>query len=290
MPHEVDYALLTAIQLKKSKYYLDLKNDSVTIEFVLNLSSYITNWSTSKLPKEFFKEKFKNLESVLKDYIFICKIYEGDELYGHLDAQRESIQQNIDHYISICPDMYFPETLLSYLINASKNVTNKYFVITPEISKLWDNTWDEITHEEFRYNDFNTWDEVDTFDVRSTCKNIKDDVYLDVASQNKWAGWFDLYNKAFWEQLCPVRDDWHGYGGLDFYSMIVSAEAVKKGYDFAQYILRNQIIFEYSVGPLKNGGFSGYYKNYLEYNNIPNQRIEWDKNLPKQVRERIKLL
>ncbi len=52
MPWEIDYALLTFSQLKKSKYYLP--NDiNITIDTVLNLSSFLIDWDQTKLPKEY---------------------------------------------------------------------------------------------------------------------------------------------------------------------------------------------------------------------------------------------
>ena len=55
MPWEIDYALLTFSQLKKSLYYLT--NDvNITIDSVLNLSSNIIDWDKSELPKEYFIE------------------------------------------------------------------------------------------------------------------------------------------------------------------------------------------------------------------------------------------
>ncbi len=57
MPWEIDYALLTFTQLKKSKYHLP-DNVNITIDSALNLSSYLIDWDESKLPKEFFIEKF----------------------------------------------------------------------------------------------------------------------------------------------------------------------------------------------------------------------------------------
>ena len=47
MPWEIDYALLTFSQLKKSKYYLT-DDVEITIDSVLNLSSYLINWEESK--------------------------------------------------------------------------------------------------------------------------------------------------------------------------------------------------------------------------------------------------
>ena len=40
MPWEIDYALLTFTQLKKSSYYLN-KKDKVKIDTTLNLSDYL---------------------------------------------------------------------------------------------------------------------------------------------------------------------------------------------------------------------------------------------------------
>jgi hypothetical protein len=58
MPYEIDYALLSYIQLKKSQYHLP---DDVEIEIdtVLNMSDYLIDWDKTILPKEFFKQKFK---------------------------------------------------------------------------------------------------------------------------------------------------------------------------------------------------------------------------------------
>ena len=53
MPWEIDYALLTFTQLKKSKYHLP-NNVNITIDSVLNLSSYLIDWDESQLPKDVF--------------------------------------------------------------------------------------------------------------------------------------------------------------------------------------------------------------------------------------------
>ena len=75
MSWEIDYALLSFSQLKKSKYYLP-DNIDITIDSVLNLSSYNINWNTSKLPKEYFIQKYNSLSLLLKDYNHNKKIYQ----------------------------------------------------------------------------------------------------------------------------------------------------------------------------------------------------------------------
>ena len=224
MPWEIDYALLTFTQLKKSKYHLP--NDvHITIDSVLNLSSYVINWEQSKLPKGFFIEKYNQISNLLIDYNHNQKIYDGNELYGHLELQRDCISPEIDYYISICPDMYFSEYLLSYLIESVKHIPNKYFVITPQISKLWDYTWDEITNPDYQNIPYQHWNEVDIFTIRNNSKTSIQEPSLIATEKNKWAGWFDLYNKSFYEELCPIHNDWKGYGPWDWYSMMLAEYA-----------------------------------------------------------------
>ena len=132
MPWEIDYAILSFTQLKKSKYHLP-DDANITIDSVLNLSSYTIDWNKSKLPKEYFIEKYNQISNLLIDYTHNQKIYDGEELYGHLDLQRDCISPEIDYYMSICPDMYFSEYALAYLIESARIIPNKYFMVTPQI-------------------------------------------------------------------------------------------------------------------------------------------------------------
>ena len=289
MPWEIDYALLFFTQLKKSKYYIP-EDVNIEIETVLNLSSYIIDWDNSKLPKEFFLEKYNQISKLLVDYNHSKKIYDSKEIYGHLDFQKECIADHIDFYINICPDIYFSEHLFSLLIQSSQQVNNKYFVITPEISKLWDFTWDEITNPEYLNISYDQWNEVDVFDIRNKLKINSPDIFISNVQKHKWAGWFDLYNKKMWEELCPIQEEWTGYGPHDWYSLIITEHVKSLGVDFQQYVLRGQTIFEYSVGPLKDGGFSNYYKDMLTLNKIPNQRKEFESKMNEYLQKGIQQL
>jgi hypothetical protein len=186
--------------------------------------------------------------------------------------------------------MYFSEHLLSLLIQSSQQIHNKYFVVTPEISKLWDFTWDEITNEKYQSIPYDQWNEVDVFSIRNDLKLNSTEISLAPTSRHKWAGWFDLYNKQMWEELCPVQEDWKGYGPHDWYSLILTEHLKSKGIDFQQYVLRGQTIFEYSVGPLKNGGFSNYYKDLLHLNEIPNQRQQFESKMNEYLQKGIQQL
>jgi len=289
MPWELDYVLLTFTQLKKSKYYLS-EEDTIEINPILNLSSYLVNWEKSKLPKQLLIDRFNQYLKLLKDYKVTPQIYEGDKLYGHLDHQREAVSSEVDFYINICPDMYFSEHLLALLIESSKQITNKYFVLTPEIPKMWDGTWDEITNQDYLDHSYDKWNQVDIFDIRANMKSQEKGITLDPTQRSKWAGWFDLYNKTFWEELCPIQEDWNGYGPHDWYSLMITDFVKSKGIDFQQYVLRGQTIFEYPVGPLLEGGYTKMYRDLLYINNVPNQRKIFESNMKLYIDRGVKKL
>ena len=289
MGWELDYALQTFTQLKKSKYYLSDK-DTIEIDVCLNLSAYLVDWDKSKLNKDLLKARFKEYLKLLKDYKVNATVYEEDKLYGHLDHQREIVSPEVDFYITICPDMYFSEQALALLIQSSKQIKNKYFVITPEISKLWDNTWDEITNSDWMHVDYDKWNEVDLFDIRAKMKSKETGITLDPTNKSKWAGWFDLYNKAMYEELCPIQDDWKGYGPHDWYSLIITEYVKLRGVNFQQYVMRGQTIFEYPVGPFKDGGYTKMYKDLLHINDVPNQREIFEANMKTYIDKGLKTL
>ena len=131
----------------------------------------------------------------------------------------------------------------------------------------------------------------DIFDVDNYLHITNEPTHITPIDQLKWAGWFDIYSKEFYEDLVRIPDEWAGYGGWDTYGLVISNYAKQRGLDFQQYRLDGQIIFEYSVGPLRTDdihGFSNYYKNLLVRRDVAEQRLEFDKNLNIFIENKIK--
>jgi hypothetical protein len=289
MPWEIDYALLSFTQLKKSKYHLP-DDVNITIDSVLNLSSYLINWEESKLPKEYFIEKYNQISNLLTDYNHNKKIYDGDKLYGHLDLQRDCKSKDTDYYIGVCPDMYFSEYLLYYMIEGIRNIKDKYFILTPQHRKMSDPSWDPTTAPDCLNIPYSQYNNVDVFDLRVQNQN-REDVSIISSPDGKWAGWFDLYSKEFYEDLCPVHDDWSGYGPWDWYSLILVNIAKQNKIDVKRYIVSGQTIGEYWTGDLlENDGFSGYYKKLITKNTTPNQREVFESNMESYIIGGVKML
>jgi len=283
MPWEIDLALLTYDRIAKSLPYI---NDNIILESCLNLSSYIINWGESKLPKEFFIEKYKDLEKILVGrLIHNSKIYNGDQLYGHLNLEKEAYDENVDGYINICPDIWFSEQALYYIIEASKQIPNKYFIITPQIAKLWDNTWDSLVNPIYHSVPYSQYTEQDIFNIAYNQATSTQEIALRPIQHSKYAGWFDLYSKSFYNDIAPVGDDWSGYGGWDLYSMTVADICKGRGLDYQQYILEGQTIYEHG-----KVDYTSFYKSHIVLNNIPSQKDIFRENTGRYIQERINYL
>lgn len=284
MPWQIDYALLSYTQLRKSIYHLS-KDVEVTIDTHLNLSNYIIDWDESKLPKDFFIDKFNSLASLLKDYKVNSFIYEGDKNYGLLDMQRMAYGEEFDYYIPLCPDIEFDETTLSYLIESARIVKNKYFIITPQVYKKWDSSWDDLTDINFVDLPYRNWDaEIDIFKLRNQIQNAESEIYLQEAKNHKWAIWFDIYSKSFYEELCPIHEDWIGYGPWDWYSMMLSEYVKKLGVDIQAYILRGKTILDYTE-------YTSYYKDMISVKvNAPEQRAIFESKMSEYINKGLQML
>lgn len=290
MPWEIDHALLIANKLKQSSFYTDL-NDTIYIDSVLNLSSKIIDWDNSVLKKEYFIDKYNIFNNILKSkLIHKPKIYEGNDVYGHLNLQKEVVEKNIDYYIGICPDIHFHEHLLCYLIESAKQIKNEYFLITPQIFRCWDNTWDCLVHDKFKNIPCTQCIDVDIHEIEFHTKDFNTPE-LKKINQFKFAGWFDLYNKNFYEKLVPILPNWNGYGPWDFYSMNICNIAKQHGVDVEEYVLTNQLIWFYDVGSLRNfesyggdGQLKSFYKKFLSLKlDRTQQKVNIEKNLTNHI-------
>lgn len=292
MPWELDHAMILYNQLSKSFFYFN-KEDKIILESCLNVSDYIINWEESSISKEFFIKKYKTLKCLLpKEFKYNEKINnQSDKLYGHLDFERESISHEVDFYMNLCPDMIFDEHTIPYMIEGAKQIKNKYFVITPQIPKLWDSSWDSLVNPIYNNTPYEEWNQQDMFNIINNQNNSTQEISLQPIQMSKYAGWFDLYSKSYCEELVPIWDEWKGKGGWDLYSMAVSNIFKQNGGDFQQYVLEGKTISRLSYcGNFKELNLYSYYKDAIKLNPKTKQLDQinsFEEKIPYYVHERI---
>ena len=287
LPFEIDELENTLTQLKKSSYYLSGKNQWV-LDVTLGISSELIDWNSSKINPNFFVDKFRKLQSS-SDW---CQsnFVVSDEIKGCVSQRRNSHIQHrdADYFIWLDTDIIFEERTLSYLENtmeAIKNVT-PYSVITPEIVKVWDNTWDCLVNEEFIDKPLDYQKTNDPYKD----SGIKGDVTVESVRNNfqnqprfKFAGgWMTCLSGDLVRRI-GVPESFGHYGLEDTFIMWGSEKLIQtQNLDIQQFKLKNLVVCE-NYKYRDNSFYFEYIKNIdrrEEYKNKAQSNFETEfKNL-----------
>jgi len=242
MPAEIDQLEQTLIQLKKSHNYI--KNDHFLVEVCLNAN--LTDWENSKLDLKFFENKLNNFEKLTtswaKTRFWISK---NNEVLGCTDLHRLSGRKyNPNAFIWLDVDIIFDVSLLFYIVEAYKQLSKseKYIIITPETTRIWDNTWDVITNthslkeEASKENYFNR----DPYETTG----LVGDVNITKINTFKFAsGWFTLLSNNLIKKV-DIPDRMGPYYMDDTFIMMCCIYGQQKDFFASQYLINNEIIIE----------------------------------------------
>ena len=249
LPYEIDELENTLNQLKRASYYLSGKNEWV-VDVTLSLSNDLINWNKSSIPKSYFEDKLLKL-SAQTDWC--AKNFQtSTEVNGCVSQRRFSLNKNTDadYFIWLDTDIVFEERTLSYLENtmeAIKNVT-PYSIITPEIVKVWDTTWDCLVNEEFLDKPLDYQKTNDPYKD----SGIKGDVTVESVRNNfqnqprfKFAGgWMTCLSGKLVRKI-GVPESFGHYGYEDTFLMWASEKLIQsEQLDIQQFKLKNLVVCE----------------------------------------------
>lgn len=238
MPHEIEMLERFMIQYRKAISYLD-KNDNFTMKVSLNLNPELTDWDSSELKQDYFVNKFTSLFDGIQN---INEIHFGNSLWGTTQQKRESIILSYDQFIFCDADILLHEHLLKHQLNASYQLHNEFYIISPSIPRWWDSSWDVITHSGLigkQLGYAHSQEAVDNAFTQST-KNIS----LSIVPMAKFGcGMHTLYSKTFWNWT-SIPESFGGYGPEDTYGMNCIEIARKHGFEINQYVLDGIYITE----------------------------------------------
>jgi len=255
LPQEIDQLEQTLIQLKKSSKYI---SEEILVEVILNAN--LTDWKNSRLDIAFFIGKLKNYETLTQSWAKTnFWVSQNNEVLGCTDSHRlAEINYDPEAFIWLDVDIVFSETLLYHMMSGWNIVkdTEKYFIITPETTRIWDETWDVITNEKAmkeeasHENYFNRDPYINT--------GLEDGgVSLRKIDTFKFAsGWFTLLSRDLVKKVI-IPKEMGSYYMDDTFIMECCQHGKAKGFNASQYVLTNEIIIE-------NNKFRyNPYKNYL---------------------------
>lgn len=249
LPYEIDELENTLNQLKRASYYLSGKNEWV-VDVTLSLSNDLINWNKSSIPKSYFEDKLLKL-SAQTDWC--AKTFQtSTEINGCVSQRRFSLNKNkdADYFIWLDTDIIFEERTLSYIENtmaAIKNIT-PYSVITPEIVKVWDTTWDCLVNKNFLDKSLDYQKTNDPYKD----SGIKGDVTVESVRNNfqnqprfKFAGgWMTCLSGDLVRRI-GVPESFGHYGYEDTFIMWASEKLIQsEQLDIQQFKLKNLIVCE----------------------------------------------
>jgi FkbM family methyltransferase len=240
MPNEIDEYSTIADKLKEASDYLE-KKDWISIYATLNLSDKLIDWNNSELDKKFFIDKFQSIKQKFNwanEVIF--EIIEDGSILGTTAQKRKAIKSDYDQFIFLDCDISFHKTTLKYILETSYQVDGKYF-ITPQTVKLWDWTWDILTHKDFENKDYG-YEKIHNAEL--TNNQTIEDISVSISPNFKFGcGWMTLYSKDILNFI--GIPEWLGhYGPEDTYLMYASEIAKSKRYEINQYVINGIYVSE----------------------------------------------
>ena len=240
LPQEIDWFEWQSRQFKQGSYYLE-EDEKVIIDVTLNLN--LVNWEESKIPKQFFIDKFEQLKSLWDWAEVLFTVDEEGKCLGCDDKRRDSIRSSTaDNILYLDCDLIFKPETLKHMINASKVVNTDYYIISPQIVRLWDDTWDVLVNEKYLSNPPGQgYKEQDPFEVVALASG---EVEVERLRKFKFGGgWFNLLSTKLLK-FTDIPDSFGPYGVDDTFVMMCSSIMTTKGFMVQQYVVKEVMVAE----------------------------------------------
>jgi hypothetical protein len=249
LPYEIDELENTLTQLRKSSYYLDNKIEW-TLDVTMCVANDMINWNKSSLPKSYFTDKLLKLSSHTD---WCLKTFQTSEtIKGCVSQRRHTLKTytDADYFIWLDTDIIFEERTLSYIENTIKTVSGQYqySIITPEIVKIWDNTWDCLVNEQFLDKPIGYQKTNDPYKDSGIKGEISiQTVQNSVPSQPRYkfaGGWFTCISGNLLRRI-GIPESFGHYGYEDTFVMWASEKITQTtSDDIYQFKIQNLIVCE----------------------------------------------
>ena len=251
LPHEIDQLEQLLIRLKYNSNYL-INDEKILVDVVLNCN--LVDWNTSILPKSFFTNKFNQLEQLTKTWADTkFEVNEDGTIQGCVSHRRKSIKETeSDALLILDTDIFFNNTLLYFTYNAVETLKNEnpYFILTPQTTPMWDNSWDLIVNNEFKNDGIH----FQSRDPYKYFQRLSNDIVIKPIDGFKFGGgWATVISTQLAKKI-GIPESLGHYGLEDTFIMYCSHMMQQKGLGVTQYIIENEIIVEdhlYRFNPYK---------------------------------------
>ena len=273
LPQEIDQLEQILIRLKYNSNYLI--NEKILVDVVLNCN--LVEWESSVLPKSFFINKFTQLEQLTKTWANTkFEVNEDGSIQGCVSHRRKAINETeSDALLILDTDIFFNNTLLFYISKAVQLLKddNLYYILTPQTTPMWDNSWDVIVNENFKDDGIHFQDR----DPYKYAQSLGEVNIKPIDDFKFGGGWATVISTPLAKKISIPESLGH-YGLEDTFIMYCSHMIRQKGINVVQYILENEVIVEDHLFR---------FNPYKEYLTIINKQEEFKmiahENFPKEI-------
>lgn len=242
LPQEIDLFEITLHELKKNSFYTHM---DVQMDATLCLSNELTDWKASSLPSQYFAEKFNKINKLNDWCENISNIEYGTTILGCVSKRRESSNDHsVDAHMWLDCDMMFPEYTLCAIENAIEAITphTPYYIVTPELVKIWDDTWNPLVNPKYINEPYNFNQTCDPYKIVKETRN--NEAGLQQLSGFKFAGgWVTVISDEIL-QKAPIPVELGHYGLEDMFITHASSFLVTQRVDARQFVIRNLVVCE----------------------------------------------
>jgi hypothetical protein len=247
-PWEIDDLERQVHKLISSSYHINTNISKIIWDVTLNTET--VDWHSSMLPKDYFINKFKYLATIV-DYYYVAKFEINNDIKGCSDKRRTATDTEQDYIIWLDSDLFFSKYVLPSLITSTDLIKDQLYIVSPEIIKWWDDSWNSIVNKKYINEPFNHRDnfDINSFDTTTDINNIS--VKLNNSIIKFGGGWFNLFTNDIFQKL-SIPEQIGAYGPDDLWYMICGGHVGIK-----QYILEGIVVSEIGNKFLIN-------KNYIK--------------------------
>ncbi|MDD3518467.1 MAG: tetratricopeptide repeat protein, partial [Chromatiales bacterium] len=150
LPQEMDELQRLVCQLKRAAASLSGSHEFF-FDVTLATSPRLIDWTRSSLPLAFFADRLAQLER-MSDWA-TTHFRVSDAVLGALTHRIHSFDRHpdADYFLWIDPDIVFTDQALAILEACLAELADRHrhLILTPEIVRLWDETWDCLVNPAF---------------------------------------------------------------------------------------------------------------------------------------------
>ncbi len=249
LPYEIDDLDKTLTQLKIASKYISKETEWV-LDVTMGMSNDLIDWKKSSIPKQYFIDKFMKLSAHTDWCMKTFRL--SDEIKGCVSQRRFTTLEypDADFHIWLDTDIVFDERTLAYFESILSIVSQQthYSIVTPEIVRIWDETWDCLVNEEFINKPLNYQKDNDPYKD----SGIKGEVGLEsvdasIPNQPRYkfaGGWMTCLSGDLVRRI-GVPESFGHYGYEDTFIMWGSEKLMKTtDINIQQFIIKNLVVCE----------------------------------------------